>query len=91
MHQPIGDKATILFAEEFYNALGAGRPYEEAYRIGCNAIALEGISEHQIPVLKNRNVVAMNNRNLTDTQFTIAMLQLAEMWWKAPLLQAIAT
>ena len=54
MDQPIGDKAAILFAEGFYDALGAGKPYEEAYRIGCNAIALEGISEHQIPVLKNR-------------------------------------
>jgi len=54
MHQPIGDKAAILFAEGFYDALGAGKPYEEAYKIGCNAIALEGIPEHQIPVLKNR-------------------------------------
>lgn len=54
MHQPIGDKAAILFAEGFYDALGAGKPYEEAYKIGCNAIALEGISEHRIPVLKNR-------------------------------------
>jgi hypothetical protein len=54
MHQPIGDKAAILFAEGFYDALGAGIPYEEAYKVGCNAIALEGIPEHQIPVLKNR-------------------------------------
>jgi hypothetical protein len=54
MHQPIGDKAAILFAEGFYDALGAGKPYEEAYKIGCNAIALEGISEDQTPVLKNR-------------------------------------
>jgi len=54
MHQPIGDKAAILFAEGFYDALGAGKSYEEAYKVGCNAIALEGIPEHQIPVLKNR-------------------------------------
>jgi CHAT domain len=54
MHQQIGDKAAIHFAEGFYDALGAGRPYEEAYKIGCTAIALEGIPEHQIPVLKHR-------------------------------------
>jgi hypothetical protein len=54
MHQPIGDKAAILFAEGFYDALGAGKLYEEAYKIGCNAIALEGIAEDKTPILKYR-------------------------------------
>ncbi|MBW4521006.1 MAG: CHAT domain-containing protein [Scytolyngbya sp. HA4215-MV1] len=54
MNQPIGDKSAVQFAEGFYDALGAGSPYDEAYRIGCSAIALEGSSEYSTPVLKNR-------------------------------------
>jgi hypothetical protein len=54
MNQPIGDRSAIQFAEGFYDALGAGSSYKEAYRIGCNAIALEGSSEYSTPVLKHR-------------------------------------
>ena len=54
MNQPIGDKSAVLFAEAFYDALGAGSDYEEAHKIGCSAIALEGSSEYSTPVLKYR-------------------------------------
>lgn len=54
MNQPIGDKAALQFAEGFYDALGAGRPYEEAFKIGCSAIALSGSSEASIPTIKYR-------------------------------------
>ena len=54
MNQPIGDKSAVLFAEAFYDALGAGSDYEEAYKIGCSAISLEGSSEYSTPVLKYR-------------------------------------
>ncbi len=54
MHQPIGDRAAIQFAEGFYDALGSGSSYEEAYKVGCSAIDLEGISEYLTPVLKIR-------------------------------------
>lgn len=40
MNQAINDSSAIAFAEGFYDALGAGRSYEEAYRLGCNAIEL---------------------------------------------------
>ncbi|MBW4695625.1 MAG: CHAT domain-containing protein [Lyngbya sp. HA4199-MV5] len=66
MHQPIGDKAAIQFAEGFYDALGAGSTYEEAYKLGCSAIDLEGISEYLTPVLKIRkraNSSLSNNSN----------------------------
>jgi len=49
------DKSAVLFAEAFYDALGAGSDYEEAYKIGCSAIALEGSSEYSTPVLKYCN------------------------------------
>jgi tetratricopeptide (TPR) repeat protein len=51
MNQAIGDKAAIAFAVGFYDALGAGRPIEFAYKLGCAAIRLEGIAENLTPVL----------------------------------------
>ncbi|MBW4476647.1 MAG: CHAT domain-containing protein [Tolypothrix brevis GSE-NOS-MK-07-07A] len=52
MNQAIGDRAAINFAKGFYDALGAGKSYGEAYKLGCNAIALDGIPEHLTPVIK---------------------------------------
>lgn len=51
MSQAIGDQAAIAFSVGFYDALGAGRSIEFAYRLGCNAIQMEGIAEHLTPVL----------------------------------------
>jgi CHAT domain len=52
MNQAIGDGAAIQFTTGFYDALGAGRSVEEAYRFGCSAIQLEGILRHLTPVLR---------------------------------------
>jgi WD40 repeat protein len=51
MKQSIGDEAAIKFSVGFYDALGAGRPYEAAYRFGCNAINLKSIPGHLTPVI----------------------------------------
>jgi hypothetical protein len=51
MNQAIEDKAAIAFAVGFYQALGAGRTIEDAYKLGCVQIRLQGISEHLTPVL----------------------------------------
>lgn len=51
MNQSIGDKAAIAFAVGFYDAIGAGRDIEFAYKNGCSSIRLEGIPEHLTPVL----------------------------------------
>jgi hypothetical protein len=40
MSQAISDGAAIEFAVSFYDALGAGRSYEFAYKLACNAIQL---------------------------------------------------
>lgn len=61
MNQPIGDKAAVQFAIGFYDALGAGRSYEEAYNYGRSAISAAGISEYEIPVLKNRKRRSANS------------------------------
>ncbi len=52
MNKAIGDKAAIKFSIGFYDALGGGRSFEDAYKFGCNAIQSEGIPEHLTPVLK---------------------------------------
>lgn len=48
----VSDAAAIEFAIGFYDALGAGRSIEVAFQFGRNAVALKGIPEHLIPVLK---------------------------------------
>jgi hypothetical protein len=42
MDKSIGDPAAISFAIGFYQALGAGKSIEEAYRFGCVQIRLQG-------------------------------------------------
>ena len=54
MNQAIGDRAAIEFAVGFYDGLGAGRPYSEAFEFGLSAIDLEGIPETGTPQLKQR-------------------------------------
>lgn len=51
MKEAIGDRAAMAFAVGFYDALGAGRKIEFAYNLGCNAIQMQGITEHLKPVL----------------------------------------
>lgn len=51
MNKAIGDEAAIAFAIGFYQALGAGRTIEDAFKLGCVQIRLQGILEHLTPVL----------------------------------------
>jgi hypothetical protein len=54
MKKAIGDEAAIKFAVGFYDALGAGRDFEIAYKFGCSAIDLTGIPENLTPVFKKK-------------------------------------
>jgi CHAT domain len=54
MNRAIGDNAAIKFAVGFYDALGAGKPYEVCFELGCASIDLEGIAESETPVIKIR-------------------------------------
>ncbi|XGV95306.1 MAG: tetratricopeptide repeat protein [Leptolyngbya sp. BL-A-14] len=58
MSQAIEDRTALKFAAGFYDALGAGRSIEVAYKFGCNAIQLEGIPQHLVPVLKRKSAIA---------------------------------
>ena len=51
MDRAVSDKAAIAFTVGFYQALGAGRSIEEAYRFGCVQIGLQDIPERLTPKL----------------------------------------
>lgn len=56
MTQSISDRAAIEFAVGFYDALGAGRSIEFAFKAGCAAITMAGKAESTTPVLINRKM-----------------------------------
>jgi AAA-like domain/CHAT domain len=55
MSQAVGDQAAIAFAVGFYDALGNGEDFESAYKHGCVAIKMAGITDDISPVLKRRS------------------------------------
>jgi WD40 repeat protein/energy-coupling factor transporter ATP-binding protein EcfA2 len=55
INKAIGDKAAIAFAVGFYDALGASRDVNFAFKLACAAIQMEGIPEHLTPVLIKKN------------------------------------
>mgnify|MGYP001793750202 CR=1 FL=1 len=55
MSKEIGDKAAIEFAVGFYDALGAGKSIEYAYKLGCRLIQVAGIPESLTPQLLIKN------------------------------------
>jgi GUN4-like/CHAT domain len=65
MSQEIGDKAAIKFAVGFYDALGAGRSVEFAYKLGCQVIRMAGIREHLTPQLLRKEDLHEESINTT--------------------------
>jgi CHAT domain len=72
MNQAIGDKAAIEFAVGFYDALGAGKTYEDCFEVGCTSIDLKGIPESQTPAIKARkrpsHETTTNKENATPVE-----------------------
>src|ERR1022692_78394 len=67
MGATVSDAAALEFAIGFYDALGAGRSAEEAFRFGRNAVALKGIREHLVPVLKRKKLTPEERTRLQAT------------------------
>jgi hypothetical protein len=68
MSKEIGDNAAIKFSVGFYAALGAGRPFKFAYKLGCNAIRLEleRSPEYLTPIIWERGqLLDISQNNLT--------------------------
>ena len=56
VRRAIGDKAAIAFSVGFYQALGAGKSFTEAYGMGCIQIGLQGMDDQQAtPIMKIRH------------------------------------
>lgn len=71
MNQAVGDAAALEFAVGFYDALGAGRDIEFAFKSGCVAIKLAGIPEDLTPVLlKKENLELKSSPAPTDQAST---------------------
>lgn len=51
MNTAIKDRAAIEFAVGFYDALGGGKDYDFAYRLGCQYIPMAGINQVDVPEL----------------------------------------
>jgi acyl carrier protein len=49
MSKEVGDLAALSFSIGFYQALGAGRNIEQAFKMGCALIRMQGIPEHLTP------------------------------------------
>ena len=54
MNTAVPDETAIVFAVGFYDALGAGRDVEFAFKLAKNRIALEGLDGADIPVIRKR-------------------------------------
>ncbi|GEM_PF-2585886 len=61
MSKEIGDTAAIKFSIGFYDALGAGRNVEFAYKLGCRVIRMAGIPEHLTPKLLKKQDFCKEN------------------------------
>jgi hypothetical protein len=68
MSQSITDEAAIEFSVGFYTALGAGKSYEFAYRMGCNAIHLAGIPESSNAILIKGNTLTSSGSKTNEVQ-----------------------
>ncbi|MBO3460735.1 CHAT domain-containing protein [Aetokthonos hydrillicola Thurmond2011] len=55
MNRAIPDGTAVKFSVGFYDAIGAGRNYADAFKFGCNNINLNNIPDDLIPVIKVRN------------------------------------
>lgn len=68
MNKALGDESAIIFSVGFYDALGAGRDIEFAYKLGCNAVQMSvsgnrsNSTAHLTPVLLKK-VVEMPEAN----------------------------
>ena len=67
MTDAIGDQASIKFAEGFYDGVGYGRSYADAFEFGLVGIGAEGIPEEETPVLRVNGKSAIGKTGETET------------------------
>lgn len=68
MNNEINDDVARIFSVAFYDAISSGKPYEFAYKLGCNAIRMYGIPDNLVPVLKSDP--SSNRGSTVDTELS---------------------
>lgn len=61
MKSSIQDRAALNFSKGFYDAICAGRKYDDAFKFGCNNIDMNGITQALIPVIKIRQSLVLDS------------------------------
>lgn len=79
----IKDKAALEFAVGFYDALGAGKPVDEAYKFGCNAIRQywPEIRENVYPKLHVNQKIRLKKKNPYTSPVLLAFCLIAAFYF----------
>jgi AAA-like domain/CHAT domain len=83
MSQEIADKAAIEFAVGFYDALGADKGYEFAYKLGCSLIRVAGIAENLTPKLMTKIDTTPLNSSAEATKIYVERPPIEEKCFEA--------
>ncbi|MEZ4683967.1 MAG: NACHT domain-containing protein [Caldilineaceae bacterium] len=86
MSDQVSDDAALSFAEAFYDAIGAGRSYPDAFGLGRNAISLANLPETQTPIF-----LAKENADLLEETLVISFVQEDHAWVEGFLIDALET
>jgi hypothetical protein len=78
MSKGIEDTAAIEFAVAFYDALGAGKNIDFAYKLACNAVQLTGMPENLMPVLISEKHTALQQNKTEEYTKTDNMNQASD-------------
>ncbi|QLE53604.1 CHAT domain-containing protein (plasmid) [Nostoc sp. C057] len=76
INHEMSDQTAIKFVVGFYDALGAGRSYDDAYEFGCNTIDLEDFPEHLKPILIKKAKQLIDDELESNSQDTQDLRQL---------------
>lgn len=79
MNTTIGDKAAIVFASAFYQAIGFGRSVQEAFEQGITALLLENTHSEDEPELLLRKGVDPSSIRLIEVSDTLEIERVQEL------------
>ena len=87
MEKEIGDDSALIFAEEFYQGLGYGRTYYNAFELGINGIKRLKLPDSQTPhfipfdtsLLESVSVISRTNKK--GEKYSTATATLYPLWF----------
>lgn len=82
MQNGIRDEAAIEFAVGFYDALGAGKSVEEAFKFGYNAIQLFHLADQMQPVLNKKLTFSGKDINYEPMLDSLLLEKSSDLFFK---------